>query len=281
MKKSLCFLLSGILLCSTIVLSGFADKNSANSGGDKDLTASGEVTQEQIEENIIGTWIVTDRNDHTALTNEKGVFTFDSLTKAYISASFETRPKLGSHWIDLLEADVDIAGNKVTITWPVNDDTVMVDELTISKITDAEKQGILIVKSIEAGEETIIREEPIRLIKVNVDYRDDIIGTWGGHCTSEGSVFDDGQDHRWEYKADGTYVYYIKDKDDWIPSDNTLNEYFVDGNLLCTRWMEGDKENREWWEITIDGDKMNWTALREDENGKPFTATFEMNKVTE
>ncbi len=60
-----------------------------------------------------------------------------------------------------------------------------------------------------------------------------------------------------------------------------MNEYFVDGNLLCTRWMEGDEENREWWESTIDGDKMSWTALREDENGKTFTATFKMTRVTE
>ena len=67
--------------------------------------------------------------------------------------------------------------------------------------------------------------------------------------------------------------------DDWIPSNDTLNEYFVDGNLLCTRWMENGAENREWWEISIDGNKMNWSALREDEDGKTFTATFEMTKV--
>lgn len=57
------------------------------------------------------------------------------------------------------------------------------------------------------------------------------------------------------------------------------DEYFVDGNLLCTRWMENGAENREWWEISIDGNKMNWSALREDEDGKTFTATFEMTKV--
>ena len=58
-----------------------------------------------------------------------------------------------------------------------------------------------------------------------------------------------------------------------------MNEYFVAGNLLCARWMENGQENREWWEITIDGDKMNWTALREGEDGKTFTATFEMDRV--
>ena len=28
-----------------------------------------------------------------------------------------------------------------------------------------------------------------------------------------------------------------------------------------------------------DGDKMNWTALRQKEDGTTFTATFEMKKV--
>jgi hypothetical protein len=31
--------------------------------------------------------------------------------------------------------------------------------------------------------------------------------------------------------------------------------------------------------MTIDGDTMNWTALREADDGSTFTATFEMSKV--
>ncbi len=53
----------------------------------------------------------------------------------------------------------------------------------------------------------------------------------------------------------------------------------VGGNLLCARWMGGDEEYHEWWEIAIDGDKMSWTAIREDEDGNTYTASFEMNKV--
>jgi hypothetical protein len=60
---------------------------------------------------------------------------------------------------------------------------------------------------------------------------------------------------------------------------NTLNEYFVDGTLLCTRWIDNGQENREWWEITIDGTRMHWTALRQNPDGTTFTATFEMEKV--
>ena len=117
--------------------------------------------------------------------------------------------------------------------------------------------------------------------KIKADYAEPILGTWEGHVTnSEGSEFDDGETHRWEYKADGTYVYYVKDGDDWVPSANDLNEYFVDGILLATRWIDNDVENREWWEIaSIKDGVMKWTALRQKEDGTTYTATFEMKKV--
>ena len=69
----------------------------------------------------------------------------------------------------------------------------------------------------------------------------------------------------------------------WQLSDDVLHDYFVDGNLLCTRWQnvgEGQKENREWWEIeSIQNGVMKWTALRMREDGTTYTATFEMTKV--
>lgn len=40
-------------------------------------------------------------------------------------------------------------------------------------------------------------------------------------------------------------------------------------------------DNREWWVITISGDKMSWTALRDNKDGTTFTATFEMKRVSE
>ena len=155
----------------------------------------------------------------------------------------------------------------------------MVEEYTITDITVTEFiTNYKITVSID-GKVVNNEEMVLRFTKLARDYRADIVGTWEGHCTSEGSVFDDGQEHRWQYNADGTYVYYVKDGDNWVPSENTLNEYFVDGTLLCSRWIDQGQENREWWEISIDGDKMNWTALRQNEDGTTFTATFEMKKV--
>ena len=245
-------------------------------GAAKDEAAEAEVSQEDIEKNIIGKWIVTDWDNQHALTNEKYLINFTSDAKAYVSASFL---KSGGDFVNSGVADFDIRDNIVTITSHPDEYTTVVDEYTIIAINADEFTADPKVVITVNGTETLDDEEPIRFIKINDNFSEDILGTWEGRCTSEGSVFDDGQDHRWEYKADGTYVYYSKDGEDWVPSDNTLNEYFVDGNLLCTRWMEGDEENREWWEVSIDGDKMNWTALREDEDGNTFTAEFEMTKV--
>jgi hypothetical protein len=157
----------------------------------------------------------------------------------------------------------------------------LVSEVTISDITDTEAHGDLVLKTVKDGKDTTVSEGKIFLKKTSEDYSRDILGTWEGRCTSKGSEFDDGQKHRWEYKDDGSYVYYVKDGDNWVPGDDTTNEYFVAGNLLCTRWMEGTKEFREWWDISIDGDKMNWTALRKDKAGKTFTVEFEMTRVEE
>ena len=234
----------------------------------------------KLEEKIIGKWMMADIDGQAAPTNEKLVYTFVSTTKALVSASINTHPEVSELWATQTENDVAINGNKMTLTSHPNQHETVVDELTVTAIDGSEftanRKGSVTVDGIVVA--TI--EDIVRYVKVTADYTVAILGTWQGHCTSEGSVFDDGQEHRWEYRADGSYVYYAKDGDNWVPYEgNTLNEYFVDGKLLCTRWVDNGVENREWWEITIDGTRMHWTALRQNPDGSTFTATFEMEKV--
>ncbi|MBR0410186.1 MAG: hypothetical protein IJI25_04160 [Eubacterium sp.] len=172
------------------------------------------------------------------MTDEKNVFDIVSTKEAYISESRirdGVTPFRYNH-----KNEVDINGNVVTIITTNTDGVLLVRELTITSIHDSEFTANRKFTRVSEGTDPYIEEEIVTYIKVNDDYSDDILGTWEGHCTSEGSVFDDGQDHRWEFKDDGTYVYYVKD-----------------------------------------GDRMNWTALRENEDGKTFTATFKMTKVKE
>ena len=235
-----------------------------------------------IPENIIGKWMAAERNGQPELTNKKNVYTYVSPTKAIVSISRSSKTVEGSKWVDHTEADVAIDGNKVTVTSHPDEHTTAVDEYIITAINDTEFTAGLKLTVTVNGNVVLNNKHIVRFEKVTSDLSAAIVGTWEGHVTnSEGSEFDDGETHRWEYKADGTYVYYVKDGDDWVPYEgNTLNEYFVDGVLLCTRWIDNDVENREWWEIvSIKDGVMKWKALRQKEDGSTYTATFEMRKV--
>ena len=240
-------------------------------------------TDLKLEEKIIGKWMFYDRNGELTPTDKKRVFTFVSTTKAYVSASRNSETEPGGKWSDHSEADVAISGNKVNVTTYPDEHTTVVDELTVTAIDDKELTADVKVIVTVDGIVERTSESVLRLVKVNVDYSQAILGTWQGHCTSEGSVFDDGQEHRWEYRADGSYVYYKLEGTQWVPYSDDFAQYFVDGNLLCTRWRNigEETENREWWEISINGNRMNWTALRQNPDGTTFTATFEMEKVSQ
>lgn len=233
-----------------------------------------------VAEMIIGKWMKSDQNGQPLPTNQKMVYTFVSPTKAIMSASIDARPEVGTHWVDQLEADVTISGNKVSLTSYSEEGATMVVDYNITSIdakqfTADHKVTITLNGSVVYSVEDILRFE-----KVTADFSDAVHGIWEGRCTSANSAFDDGQLHRWEYREDGTYTYYIKENNNWKPVTYPINEYFVDGNLLCTRWVSDGVENREWWEIKVNGDTMKWTALRRNPDGTTATATFEMEKAT-
>ena len=269
--KKLLYLLLICVLCSAFAFT-------ACSGGQE---TTEEVPEPDVSEMIIGSWIILERDGQPALTNEKGVITFVSDTEAYLGASFNALPD-STYWGENQKMDVAIDGKNVTLTREVADNVKIVNEIEIINISDTDTTGSMTVKKVEGDEESVIFEEDMHLGKIKEDYSKDILGTWEGRCTSEGSAFDDGRDHRWEYKDDGTYVYYDKDGDNWVPSDNTSSEYFVAGNLLCTRWTKNEnEESREWWEISIDGNTMNWTATRKSDDDSTVVTTFEMTRVEE
>ena len=272
MKKIMQWVLAATLICGASVFTSCTKQDNP----------VGPPPVENLAEKIIGKWMIADRNFEPLPSNEKVVFTFASATKAYMSTSLNIISDVGGIWENHTDLDVAIDGNKMTLISHPDEHNTTVQELTVIAIDATEFFANAKVTVTVDGEVVFSGVDTVHFTKVKSDYSEDILGTWEGHVTnSEGSVYDDGETHRWEYKADGTYVYYVKDGDDWVPYEgNTLNEYFVDGNLLCTRWIDNDVENREWWEIvSIKNDVMKWTALRQKEDGSTFTATFEMKKV--
>ena len=173
-----------------------------------------------------------------------------------------------------LEQLVELPANNIKFSYHIN----------VTSITDDEMQTVTNNETFVNGQtHKITKDLRERKVRVTHDYSDDIIGTWEGKLTSAQDAYSDGQMHRWEYKADGTFVYYRQnDQGEWIDDVNTMAEFFVDGTLLCMRWKNvgDDTENRESWEIaSIENGKMKWTALRQNADGSTYTTTFEMTKV--
>ena len=242
-----------------------------------DIPASG------LTENIIGKWMVDALNDQPCPTNLKIVITFLSATKAYYSLSYSLSDFYSDSWNNHASADVVIDGNNVTLTAFENEHTKHVTVADIYSITDKDMRMKSDWKAY-TDDKMVINEvwDNERYIRINNDFENDIIGTWEGKVTSAEDEHTDGELHRWEYKADGTYVYYNKVGDEWVNNNDVLAEYFVDGILLCTRWKQtaDSKELREWWEIeSINDGVMKWTALRMRDDGTTYTATFQMRKV--
>ena len=239
---------------------------------------------DKLDEKIIGKWMIADKDGKPELTNKKQVFEFVSPTEAIVSTSLKPKPGMPSFWIDHLKTEVTISGNKVTLTSHPDESRTILDENIITDINDNEftsNRKLIVTKE---GNVVFTVEMVIRFVKVSTDYSKTVLGLWEGRMTSAQSQYGDVEYHRWQYNANGTYVFSMKNGEDaWIPVEDEFSDYFVDGNLLCTRWKnvgEGQEECREWWEIaSIENGVMRWTALREDENGQRYTASFEMSKV--
>ena len=276
MKKFMNWMLAAILICGASVFTSCTKSDNPAQPVEPGLN---------VAEKIIGMWIVTDKGGQPVLTNNKVVLNFVSTTKVYVNTSVTNNPEVGHLWVDLEESDVIINGNKVTVMHYPNEHKTVAEEYTITSINDNEFYANIRVTVTTDGT-TVQTKEGLsyHFVKVTADYSADIIGMWEGMSTgAEGSEFDDGEEHRWEYMTDGTFNFFLKDADGlWQISDDEYADYFVAGNLLCTRWKnagEGNEEHREWWEIeSIENGVMKWKALRQREDGSTYTATFEMKK---
>ena len=203
-KKILNWMLAATLVCGASVMT------SCSSNDDNP------APQSNIAEKIIGKWMVEELDGEPCPTNWKTVLTFVSPTQAYGSLSDFSTPM----WNVKVLADVKIDGNKVNV---INTDGNIrqVLDCTILSITDKD----LLMSSdwtvYEDGEK--IYQEAYgkeRYDRITADYSQDILGTWEGKVTSAEDEHTDGEMHRWEYKADGTYAYYNKVGTEWVANND-------------------------------------------------------------
>ena len=242
-------------------------------------------SEDSLADKLMGRWMVEAANGNPIPTDEKLVVNFTSPTQAYLSALYSADPAFREVKMQKQVNDVVIDGNSVSLTHRYTLQTVMKTTFqiyTVSQIYTVHKEAFDADQALDLTlkeEEIHTVQKSVRYVKVDKDESQSIIGTWQGRCTSDGSAYDDGEEHRWQYLPDGSFVYYVKDGDNWVPGENTVSEYFVDGVLLCTRWESGELEFQEAWEVSINDSQMNWRALRQREDGSTFTVTFEMNRI--
>lgn len=245
-------------------------------------------TDDNLADKIIGSWIHTATDGALTPTNRKSIHTFvktDSGLKMYntIAVTGDNDP----WWVYQQEMDVTIEGNHITMKTTYDDGKRVVTELDVTTISATGMEYQTVTHIIQPdGQQIDIDSRREVFTRVTRDYSNDVLGTWEGSIQQGQSVYDDNLTHRWEFKADGTYVYYCCDEGQWTVSADTKNEYFVDGTLICTRWTDPvnypGQELREWWEITsIENGVMTWKALREKEDGTTYVVTFTMQRVEE
>ena len=268
MKKMMNWVLAATLICGASVFTSCSD--------DKDSDI------ENLSEKIIGKWITADKNGQPLPTNKKNVKTFVSATKAYVSTSFTARPEIGELWVNQIEGDVAISGNKVTLISNPKENETVVEEFTITDITVTEFiANYKITVSID-GKVVNNEEMVLRFTKLTADYSGAVLGLW--ECTELTGIetYNDAN-ARLEFFANGTYKYWRKNTaDQWeAVTTREFQDYFVDGTLLATRWKnQGEAELREWWEIeSLSASEMVWKALRGNADGSTSVQTMKWKRV--
>ena len=179
-----------------------------------------------------------------------------------MSESLNSIPEAGTLWNDKMEADVTIVGNKVTLTFHRNEHHTGVHEYIFTDINDREFFATQKTTSTVDGVVMHTFESTVRFTKVTADYSAAILGLWECQGITGGETFND-DNARLEFLADGTYRFYRRsDAGVWNLVPRERNEYFVDGNLLCTRWQAaGEAMSYEWWEIASAADgHMQWIS---------------------
>ena len=129
MKKYFYLMLAAILICGASVFTSCTVSDNPASPAEPDLG---------VAEKIIGKWMTMENNGQPSLTNTKVVITFVSNTKAYVSASRNDNSDAAVAWDKLIDADVAISGNTVTLTSVTDDHTTKVDEFVVTNINNNE-----------------------------------------------------------------------------------------------------------------------------------------------
>lgn len=254
-----------LMLLAAIVFAG-CDKNNVSN----------------LNEKIIGKWMPVDLDGQAVLTDDQSVYTFVSSATAYMSTSAVPSQGDENAWSEPIEMDVVIKGQKMTLTYSLGDNTKAVEVLKFISIDDHQFTADYKITVTENGKEVRSNEGKIHFSKVTDEFSQDLLGTW--ECQGiTGSQTHNDDNARLEFFPDGSYDFYRKNvAGEWeLVTDRVLNEFFVDGKFLATRWESaGQPMEYEYWEIeSIDDNGMKWSALRQLPDGLRYLQGVRWKKI--
>ena len=266
-------------LLASVMLAATAGLMTACTSNDDNPTPSG-PSESVIKEKIVGKWKAVMQDGKERVTNRHAIMTFFADgTMTY------TRSYYSDYW------GIQIWANRAPYTYTVSDNLVTREGLEengqmrktfyeVNSIGNSEMEMALTGYVLDGQNYPIKQTNKYK--HVTADYSEDIIGLWEATEMMGEQTYND-DNARLAFLTDGTYKYYRKSEaGEWqLVSTRDVEEYFVDGDFVATRWQEkGGEMNYEWWDIDeIKDGQMKWSALREREDGTRFTTTFTWRKV--
>ncbi|MBQ0015915.1 MAG: hypothetical protein KBT04_02900 [Bacteroidales bacterium] len=243
---------------------------------DEDLAQDAGVvslTQEQVQQGIIGLWRLNLHNDTEVLTNDRVFLKFNSDSTAiiYFCVGFDgkTNPAFVENHCtySVVGTDVSLLMEDIPVL------TLPIDNLSHNLLSATNVQSTL-------QHDMLIGSPRLEFtLAGNYGFDTAIVGMWQGESFTGDSTFGVAN-HRWEYLADGSYNYYTKIEQAWIPDPTSSNSYFhVVGDWMVSLWTNEPDDHIECWDLSILNNLMTWTARRDNQNPSLVSAAFTMTRV--
>ena len=217
------------LVCGTVMFTSCKSDKDDKSDSDSNVA-----------EKLVGKWVDRESNGVKLTTGDVTVTTFvmeGSVLKAYTSIS----EKDYNLWAYRQPTDVAIDGNNVTLTMKAGNITT-VEKMSDITITGDDLRYTSLYTVMRDGKEVAsFGPDQLYSTKVHDDYAPIFIGRWEGTITTDEPGVEP-QPFCEEYLTNGTNVEYRRVNGQWEPVKADYAEFFVDGNLLCTRWKYADGE---------------------------------------
>lgn len=225
------------------------------------------VKEDVLINDIVGTWILEEINGNDVLTNERSVCQFaggkQTFSMGYTTGENNAKWMSSTYPYEISKNKITLHGTDVVnVTWDLQLNVKEIDDDEFIYTVDKK-----IVDGVSQKDKNTYHYE-----RADKSYSMAILGLWEGRNVTPGISAEDAPLRRWEYKEDGTYLYYTyaieNEEKIWTAKADNEGKYFTYGDLFVSNWSNDEISgitgtNFECWEIEISGDGMEWKGLRE------------------